>query len=300
MGLNAAMFDFPGLLAELEALFRLRVEEKNLRFEVVQDGERVGRIIADEGKIRQVLINLLGNAVKFTEHGSIKLRVTAEQRADGRAWLSARVEDTGVGIAPEEQGKLFHAFEQTQSGVDIQSGTGLGLAISREYAVLMGGGLTVSSEVGVGTIFHFEIPFETGSADAVVKETVHRRVIGLQPGQPVQRLLIVDDQRTNRDWLNKLLTSIGFLVREADNGKAAMRVWEEWRPQLILMDIRMPVMNGLDATRGIRAHANGGEPVIIALSASALEQDRRTVMDSGVDDFLSKPCREEVVMESIR
>ena len=129
----------------------------------------------------------------------------------------------------------------------------------------------MSSEVGKGTIFGFEIPVGEGQAIGVVRRTDQRRVVGLLPGQPAQRLLIVDDDPNNRDWLNKLLTSLGFLVREADNGQEAIRIWEEWRPQLILMDIRMPVMDGLEATRRIRASQAGDAPVIIAVSASALD-----------------------------
>jgi CheY-like chemotaxis protein len=164
----------------------------------------------------------------------------------------------------------------------------------------MGGDILVSSEVGKGTIFHFEIPVGEGQALGVVRRTDQRRVVGLLPGQPAQRLLLVDDEPNNRDWLNKLLTSVGFLVREAENGQEAIRIWEEWRPQLILMDIRMPVMDGLEATRRIRASQSGDAPMIIAISASALDEDRNEAVGCGVDDFVSKPCREDELLERIR
>jgi len=214
--------------------------------------------------------------------------------------LSAQVEDTGVGIAAEEQSLLFRPFTQTESGLRAQSGTGLGLAISREYARLMGGDITVTSEVGKGTIFRFEIPVAKGQGSAGLKQKESGKVISLRSGQAAQRLLIVDDDPNNRDWLNKLLTSLGFLVREAENGQTAVGIWEEWRPQLILMDIRMPVMDGLEATRRIRASKAGDTPVIIAVSASALDEDRTRVIDCGVDDFVSKPCREDELLEKIR
>jgi PAS domain S-box-containing protein len=300
VALNAATFDLSGFVKDVAAMFRLRAEAKGLGFEVIEEGECARYIVADEGKIRQALINLLGNAVKFTELGWIRMRVSVTEGEGGQLRLAAQVEDTGVGIAAEEQNQLFRPFGQTRSGLKAQGGTGLGLAISREYARMMGGEITVSSEVGKGTIFRLEIPVGAGHARGVVRRTDRRRVVGLLPGQPAQRLLIVDDERNNRDWLNKLLTSVGFSVQEAENGQTAIRIWEEWRPQLILMDIRMPIMDGLEATRRIRASQAGEPPVIIAVSASALDEDRGKVIDCGVDDFVSKPCREDELLEKIR
>jgi CheY-like chemotaxis protein len=300
VALNPVTLELDGFLKDLTAMFRFRAEAKGLALEVIEEGECARYIVADEGKIRQALINLLGNAVKFTERGWIRLRVSLHQRDDRQLQLVAQVEDSGVGIAAEEQSLLFRPFAQTQSGLKAQTGTGLGLAISREYARLMGGDITVSSELGKGAIFRFEIPVGAGQALGVVRRTDQRRVIGLRPGQPVQRLLIVDDDRNNRDWLNKLLSSMGFVVKEADNGQTAVRLWEEWRPQLILMDIRMPTMDGLEATRRIRATQAGDSPVIIAVSASAMDEDRNQGIQSGVDDFISKPCREDELLEKIR
>src|SRR5450432_3821553 len=151
------------------------------------DGESVPYVVADEGKIRQALVNLLGNAIKFTEHGRIELHVTLEQRSADRLWLSARVEDTGSGISDEEQGKLFEPFSQTKRGLNAQEGTGLGLAISRKYARLMGGDVTVTSSPGNGSIFLFEIPIERGDAGVVVRRSGRRRVIGIRPGTKAPR-----------------------------------------------------------------------------------------------------------------
>ncbi len=298
--LNPVTFDFSGCVKDLASMFSMRAEAKGLRIEVIEDGKCARYIVADEGKIRQALINLLGNAVKFTERGWIRLRVSVHQGKGSQLRLSAQVEDSGVGIAAEELSQLFKSFAQTQSGLKAQSGTGLGLAISREYARLMGGDIVVSSQLGKGTIFRLEIPVMEGHALGVVRRTDQRRVIGLLPGQPAQRLLIVDDDQNNRDWLNKLLTSMGFLVREADNGQTAIGIWEEWKPQLILMDIRMPIMDGLETTRRIRASQAEDAPVIIAVSASAMDEDRNQVIDSGLDDFVSKPCREDELLEKIR
>jgi PAS domain S-box-containing protein len=300
MRLNPATFDLFGLVEDIAAMFRARAEAKALQFDLLRTDDCERSVVADEGKIRQVLINLLGNAVKFTQQGWIKLRVSTNQRTNNQLCLSAEIEDTGAGIAPEEQTKLFRAFAQTESGQRLQVGTGLGLAISRDFARLMGGDITVTSQIGKGTIFRFEIPIERGDASAVVRQPVRRRVIGLQAVQEAPRVLIVDDERNNREWLNKLLTLVGFAVREAGNGEEAIQIWEAWRPQLILMDRRMPVMDGIEATRRIRAHPGGEQTQIIALTASAMDEDRRAVMESGVDDYLSKPCKEDELLEKIQ
>jgi PAS domain S-box-containing protein len=211
VSLNPVTFDVSGFLKDLTAMFRLRAEAKGLGFEVIEGEGCARNIVADEGKIRQALINLLGNAVKFTERGWIKTRVSVREGNGSQLRLSARVEDTGVGISAAEQRQLFRPFAQTQSGLKAQTGSGLGLAISREYARLMGGDILVSSEAGKGTLFRFEIPVGPGPGSAGVKQKESRKVMRLLPGQPAQRLLIVDDERNNRDWLNKLLTSVGFL-----------------------------------------------------------------------------------------
>jgi signal transduction histidine kinase/DNA-binding response OmpR family regulator len=300
MELNPSTFNLPRLLDDLAAMFRLRAEAKALRFAMLVDGESVPYVVADERKIRQVLINLLGNAIKFTRRGHIKLHVTLEQKSVNGLWLSAHVEDTGSGITDEEQSKLFEPFSQTRSGLNTEGGTGLGLAISRKYARLMGGDITITSSPGRGSILRLEIPLERGEAGVAIKGIAHRRVIGICPGTRVPRVLIVDDQFENRDWLTKLLTSIGFSVRDADNGEAAIRNWEEWNPRLILMDVHMPVMDGLEATRRIKADPRGSETLIAVLTASVMEDDRRTVAQSGADDFLAKPCREDELLEKIR
>jgi PAS domain S-box-containing protein len=296
---NLETFNLTGLLDDLAAMFRLRAEAKALRFEMSIDGESVSCVVADQGKIRHALINLLGNAIKFTQRGHVKLHVTLDQRNDNRLWLSAQIEDTGAGISDEEQRKLFEPFSQTGSGLHSHEGTGLGLAISRKYARLMGGDITAVSNPGTGSIFRLEVPVERGDAGIAAGRRAPRRVIGIRAGLEVPRILVVDDHIENRDWLMKLLTLIGFSVRVADNGEAAVRSWEEWKPQLILMDVHMPVMDGLEATRRIKADPRGKETVIVAVSASAMDDDRRAVSQSGADDFVTKPCREDELLEKM-
>jgi PAS domain S-box-containing protein len=298
--LHPATFHLPRLLADLEAMFLLRARAKALRFEMLADGESVFYIVGDEGKIRQALINLLGNAIKFTKRGYVRLHVTLSCRHADQFWLSAQVEDTGPGISDEEQSKLFEPFSQTSRGLHGQEGTGLGLAITRKHAQLMGGDVTLESTPGKGSIFRFEIPIERGNGGVALKRVPARRVKSLIAGPDVPKILVVDDQLENRDWLMKLLALIGFSVRNAENGEAAIRAWEEWNPQLILMDVHMPGMDGLEATRRIKGDPRGARTIIVSLTASALDDDRQAVFQSGADDFLAKPCRQDELLEKIR
>jgi PAS domain S-box-containing protein len=297
---NPVPFDLSTLVADLAAMFRLRAEAKGIQLEVQVNGEPGRPIVADQGKLREVLINLLGNAIKFTEAGSIKLRVDVQPRSGDQLALSIQVEDTGVGIAASEHSSLFRPFVQTHSGRASQSGTGLGLAISRKFVLLMGGEIAVSSEVGRGSVFQFEIPVQLASVNQLPAQPASARVTGLMPGQSA-RVLIVDDDPRGRGWVAELLQSIGIDVREADRGEAAVQIWREWKPGLILMDIRMPGMNGLEAAQVIKTEGREKPPVIIALTASPLDEQRDEVMrNSLMDDFLSKPCPESELLEKIR
>jgi PAS domain S-box-containing protein len=298
--LHPAIFNLYRMLDDLAAMFRLKAETKGLQFEMLVDGESAGYVNADEAKIRQALINLLGNAIKFTKHGHVHLHVTLDKRNAGGLWLSARIEDTGAGIPPEEQEKLFEPFHQVKGSLNTQEGTGLGLAITRQYARLMGGDVTVAGSPGRGSIFRFEIPIESGDAGVALKRSARRHVIGLRPGTNVPKLLVVDDQFENRDLLMKLLTSVGFSVHAAENGEAAIRGWEGWNPDMILMDMHMPVMDGLEATRRIKADPRGKETAIVVLTASAMDDDRRAVAQSGADGFLSKPLSDDDLFETMR
>ena len=298
--LDPVTFNLSRLWDDLAAMFRLRAQAKALRFEMAVDGESVSYVLADEGKLRQALINLLGNAIKFTQRGVVRLHVTLERRGAHRLWLSACVEDTGAGISDEDQGKLFEPFSQAKRGADVQEGTGLGLAISRQFARRMGGDLTVSTSPGRGSIFRLEIPVEAVDPAVAIRSVAPRRVTAIRAGTQAPRILVADDRPENRDWLVKLLTAIGFSVRGAEDGAAAIRTWEEWTPQLILMDMHMPVMDGLEATRRIKADPRGKETVIVALTASVIDEDRLAAVKCGSDDFLAKPCHEDEMLEKIR
>ena len=262
---------------------------------------------ADEGKLRQVLMNLLGNAVKFTQEGSVALRVrylAGQPAGQPTGRLHLNVEDTGPGIGPEEMAAVFDPFVQTASGQRSQEGTGLGLPISQQFARLMGGDLTVRSEPGQGSTFQFEVPVEVLDASGVQAAQPTRRVIGLEPGQRTYRLLVVDDKEVNRKLMVRMLTDLGppplgFEVREAVNGQEAIEIWESWEPHLIWMDMRMPVMDGYEATRRIKATIKGQATVIVALTASALEEDRVVMLSEGCDDYMRKPFREADLFDAL-
>jgi len=292
-------FDLHNLLEGLEEVFRNRAEEKGLTMtlDVVADVPRY--VCMDEGKLRQILMNLIGNAVKFTEEGSVALRalVTSPDPSGAREGLVFEVEDTGPGIALEELGAVFEPFVQAAAGLRTQEGSGLGLTISQEFALLMGGEISVNSELRKGSIFRLGVP-AVEAREAEARATLpSRRVLGVEPEQPVYRLLIVDDSEIARRLLVKLLEPQGFEVREASNGQEAIEVWDVWEPHLIWMDMRMPVLDGYETTRRIKRSSKGQDTVIVALTASAFDEDRETILATGCDDLVRKPFRRHEIFD---
>jgi signal transduction histidine kinase/CheY-like chemotaxis protein len=298
--LTPSTFDLPALLHDLEMMFRVRMDGRKLAFSVELIGEVPQYIVTDINKLRQVFINVLGNAVKFTERGGIALRVHAAPRGATGPCLRIEIEDTGPGISADEQGKLFRHFEQTKAGQQMGTGTGLGLAISREFVRLMGGDITVSSQVGKGSVFVIHLPLKVGTAQAVGGKDKARQVLKLRPEQANRRVLIADDIEDNRELLAQILRPIGFEIRLARDGEGAVAAFEEWHPHLILMDFRMPVMDGREAIRRIRACTGGKELKIIAVTASAMEENRQELLDIGADDFIGKPFQQFELFEKIR
>ncbi len=297
--LNPTTFDLPALLADLEMMFRVRTDEKKLSFSVEAIDGVPQFIVTDINKLRQVFINVLGNAVKFTEEGGIVVRVRVDRAGATGPSLRVEVEDTGPGISSDDQDKLFRHFEQTKTGQQAGTGTGLGLAISREFVRLMGGDITVSSQVGSGSVFAIVLPLKEGEAQAVQAKDNPRHVLRLQPGQATCRVLIADDIEDNRQLLAQLLAPVGFEIRLATNGAEAVEEFEKWRPHLILMDFRMPVMDGHEAIRRIRASVGGNDPKIIAVTASAMYDNRQELMEIGADDFIGKPFRDIELFQKI-
>ncbi|MBT0664720.1 Cache 3/Cache 2 fusion domain-containing protein [Geobacter pelophilus] len=284
--------DLAALLNDLAVMFRLRAEEKGLAFTLEYLADLPRYIVIDLGKLRQILINLLGNAVKFTHKGAITMRAMPA----GIDRIAIEIQDTGIGIPAEEQKMLFRPFERTRSGEQAAGGTGLGLAISREYANLMGGELTVASAVDKGSCFRFECPVQ------ICKETPSfvvppQRVIGLASGQEELRVLVVDDLDANRELLRVMLEPLGFIVDEAANGQEAVDKAQSLLPRIILMDLVMPGMDGEEATRTIRSSCTKAPPVIIGISASAFDTQKQQFLDSGINAFIAKPFREQELFE---
>ena len=295
--LNVVAFDLHHLLDDLVDMFHLKVNEKRLQMLLDCNPQVPTRISTDEVKLKQVLLNLLSNALKFTRQGRIIIRVSCVNEARNR--LHFEVEDTGLGIAEDELETLFVAFTQTATGRNTNEGTGLGLAISREFVALMGGQLEVRSEVDKGTVFFFDIDVELAQQAAINADVSTKHVISLKPDQPTYRILIVDDNEANRQLLIHLLQPLGFVLKEASHGQEAVAIWRAWQPQLIWMDMRMPVMDGFTATKAIRSAPNGQETKIIALTASTLEEDKAEVLAAGCDDYYRKPFKEEDILEAM-
>ncbi len=297
VSLDLNTFDLLRMLITLEEMFKLQAADKGLQVIFDYDHSLPRYIYADESKLRQIIINLLGNAIKFTPDGGITLRVKSENSLPTQ--LLFEVEDTGDGIKPEEIDNLFQPFMQTETGKKSLEGSGLGLPLSREFIRLMGGDISVHSVVGKGSLFTFNINVDIVDNVNFVEKEKPRRVIGLAPDQPEYRILAVDDRLESRMLLMKLLTSIGLTVNVAENGQEAIEIWESFAPHLIWMDMRMPVMDGYEATKRIKAHLKGQATVIIALTASAFDEERSVILSIGCDDFVSKPFREQIIFDKM-
>ncbi len=295
-------FDVVQMLKDIGLMVKSRAEGKGLQFDLELDAGLPPYLYGDAGKLRQVLINLLGNAVRYTEAGHVWLRARSQPLAGDPAgvMLQLEVEDTGPGIASEQLDQIFEAFVQGEAARNGEKGTGLGLTVSRGLVEMMGGEITVESELGRGSLFRATIPLQLAEAvvDGMAQPTP-ARVIGLQAGQPAWRILVVDDNLGNRLLLTNLLTQVGFTVQEAANGKEAIATLEAWRPHLIWMDMRMPVMDGYQATRRLRALPGGEAVKIVAVTASAFEEQRDEILASGCDDLVRKPFREHKIFETM-
>ena len=290
--LNHASFDLGDLVRDCIVMMRVRASDKGLELFLHSDPIVPRFVRSDAGKLRQVLVNLIGNAVKFTERGSVTVRLNARRMDASRdIRLILEVEDTGIGIAPEDQARIFDVFVQAGQ-TSTQKGTGLGLSITQQFVHMMGGSIHVESSIGKGSLFRVELPVqEAEESEAVAANDDRGQVVGLAPGQPDYRILIVEDKRENWLLLQRLLEDAGFQVQVAEDGAQGVEMFRTWQPHLIWMDIRLPVMGGLEATGRIRALEGGRRVKIVALTASAFAQQREEVLAAGLDDFLRKPYR---------
>jgi predicted ATPase/signal transduction histidine kinase/CheY-like chemotaxis protein len=320
MTLSETNFDIHHFLVDIEDMFALKAQYQGLqlRFECAADVPKY--IYADEVKLRQVLINLIGNAIKFTASGSVSVEVKNQAQTQitnnqQPTTITFEVKDTGVGIAADELEKLFQPFVQTASGQKVQQGTGLGLTISRQFIRLMGGEITVisgdkaftpgmplrelSDDTNAlptsGTTFQFDISVSIADRNQIQNQPYHHCVVALAPNQPQYRILVVDDKDDNRQLLIKLLKPLGFEVQEATNGIEALETWDSYSPHLIWMDMRMPVMDGYEATKRIKSTIKGQATAVIALTASVWEEEKAVILSAGCDDFVRKPFEKEVI-----
>ncbi|QPK64858.1 PAS domain S-box protein [Methylomonas sp. LL1] len=296
--LEIAPFDLGGMVCDVTEMMQIRAQEKGLRLLLDQSSEFPRCIKSDEARIRQILINLINNAVKFTEQGGVTLRLAVGDNA--RHHLLIEVEDSGSGIAPEDQDRLFEPFVQLSEGT-AQRGTGLGLAISRQFVKLMGGSIRVESTLGKGSSFRVELPVELASPTEILGQESPKsgEVAGLAPGQPHYRILIVEDQYENQLLLRRLMSDIGMEVKVAENGQQGLELFQDWHPDLIWMDRRMPVMDGVEATQRIRQLADGQAVKIVAVTASAFKEQQREMLDAGMDDFVRKPYRFDEIYDCL-
>ena len=273
-------------------MMRGRAEEKDLAL-IYEQALKVPRYVrVDAPKLRQILINLLGNAIKFTQEGTVKLRLSAQPADEpGRARLCFDIEDSGVGMPQHDLGRIFEPFERVRNA-EPQKGTGLGLTITRRFVELMGGTLLVESEVGRGSRFVVELPLELAEeSETYDSESATGHTFILESGQPEWRVLIVEDDPESATVLRKMITRAGFHVRVAENGALGIEAFQQWRPHFIWMDLGMPQLTGTEAKRRIRQLDGGAEVKIAALTASANASERHGVMRAGFDDCIFKPFR---------
>jgi len=294
--LNEQSFNLYEFLNELAQMFKDRAKQKGLGLALNIAKNLPIYIKTDPQKLRQVLTNIIGNALKFTSEGSINL-YAEQQNSDAESpRLSFQVKDTGCGIPTMDMKKLFDPFVQLESS-DSQHGTGLGLSISHQFVRLMGGEIQVESTPGKGSTFSFYIRAQTTKNEVFKQTKTAQRVLQLAPNQKTIRILIVEDELENRLLLRKILESAGFVVQEAENGLKGIELFQQWSPDLVFMDMRMPVMDGYQATGEIKAIDQ--ESIIIALTASVFEEQRISILACGCDELMHKPCSDQEIFSMI-
>ena len=299
--------DFYRFLDDLINMFRGRTEAKNLQFDLLLDKDVPRFLITDAGKLREALINMLSNAVKFTEKGGIVVRVDLAPGQSltndfaGEVKLLVEVEDTGCGIADEDIAAVFTSFEQADD-TRWHEGTGLGMPISRQFARMMDGDLTVKSRFGHGSTFTFAFSAGLSSEDNVQSVTNENKsaVVALAPGQKKFNILIADDDESNLDLLVQLLKSTGFKTCAARDGKEALKVFKKEKPDAVLMDYHMPKIDGFETTRQIKALPEGKNVPVIIVTASALDQSHDKALKAGADSLIKKPYLEDDLLEEIK
>ena len=294
--LQPVLFDLHGMLYDMEQMFSLPTAEKGLRFTIQRRPDLPRLLLADEGKLRQIVINLLNNATKFTQEGEITLTVSGEPEAEDGIRLCFSVADTGPGIDESERELLFLPFEQTQIGRESGGGTGLGLAICRDYVRLMGGDIEVASRKGSGSTFGFCVLAKLAKDIALGAEVPRRVISGISQTRPV-KVLIVDDEDSSCELLERFLAPVGFATRRAGDGEEGVRVFLSWNPDLVLLDLILPGIGGHEAMR--RMLSIRPDTPVMVVTASVFEEERRLVEAAGAAAFVRKPVQAAELLEKI-
>jgi signal transduction histidine kinase/DNA-binding response OmpR family regulator len=296
--LQIAPFDLGAMVRDIQEMMRIRAEQKGLRLQFDQTSDFPRYIKGDEARLRQILINLVGNAIKFTEKGEVTIRLGVKYNA--RSHLLIDVQDTGPGIEPEDQKKLFRPFVQLNKS-STKGGTGLGLTIARQFAQLMGGNIVLISEPLKGSLFQVDLPLTLADENEVeyMSSDAHGEVVGIVPGQKAYRILIAEDQYENRLLLSQLMDQVGLETKTAENGEQCVQIFQEWHPDLIWMDRAMPVMDGVEATQRIRNLPDGDKVKIVAVTASVFTEQQPEMLSCGMDDILYKPYRFNEIYDSM-
>ena len=308
--LQPSEFDLQEFLRPIADITKVRAEVKNLNFEYEECSNLPVGVKCDQKILRQILLNLLGNAIKFTEKGSVILRVTAMNGSANAKTMDPKsktqspmsrvlfeVEDTGIGIAPEHWAEIFDPFTQVKDSYEEVQGTGLGLPISKKLVKLLGSELKVKSSKGKGSIFWFELELPVIPYFIPTKPNSEKTILKYKG--KIRKILVVDDKQDNRAFLVNLLTSLGFDVFESADGEDCLEKATQLKPDLIFMDLVMPVLDGFEATRRIRQSTELKDVIVIALSASVFDEDRKRSLVSGCDDFIAKPFRIKQLLEKI-
>lgn len=298
--LDRQVFDVRHVVSEVSDMMLSDAKNKGVKLEVDKPSEIPHFVKGDEGKLRQVLINLVDNAIKHTDVGFVSLRVTSQPvKESGWVRMTFEIEDTGKGIEEENIALIFEPFTQAEQQ-HANKGTGLGLAITQRNIEVMGGTISVESIPGKGSLFCFEVPLRAATEPSTnTSMTQWGNVVGLVPGTPSPLILVVDDNVDNRLLLRDLLEPMGFELLEVSDGSFALAEIEKWQPNFIWMDIRMPGMDGLETIRQIRKMEAGKNIKIAVLSAHAFDEDHENAIAAGCDDFVRKPFREEEIFETL-
>jgi CheY-like chemotaxis protein len=302
MELHLAGFNFTEFLKNIADIFRISAQQKGLSFVYEPILPLPTGVQGDEQRLRQVLLNLLNNAVKFTEKGGVVLKVgylSPPSSHTGTARkIRFQIEDTGLGIAPEKVNEIFQPFQQVSGRTHLVEGTGLGLAISQKLVWIMGGELQLQSSPGAGSIFWFELDLPEVSDWVDTRPADEHAIIGFD-GQK-RKILVADDKWENRSVITNLLLPLGFVVIEAADGGEALDKAARFNPDLILMDLVMPALDGFEATRRLRQTPALQDVVVIALSASAFDHTRQECLAAGCNDFIPKPVRADYLLDCLQ